>query len=297
MDTITAHATPPATTRAPGRAPARLAAVIGLEVAGVVVLAGGSPRTAVPWHDLARWIDTRPTTEVAMGLLWPLAMILAGYLLATTLLYVAARASGVATLVRATAGWTLPAVRRVSDRAVAAGFVTTTVLAGPAAAASPPPPVASVTADGEFLPPGLRIPAAAEVPPPPPGTAAPAPTPTLEAPPAEGRPARTPVPVPQVAPPADVPVTPPSTGARPPAPGDREVHVVVRGDHLWALAARRVADHRGVPVAEVGDREIAPYWAELVAANRADLRSGDPDLIRPGERIVLPPVPGRSDGQ
>jgi hypothetical protein len=35
---------------------------------------------------------------------------------------------------------------------------------------------------------------------------------------------------------------------------------------------------------------VAEYWAKVKAANRHRLPSGDPDLIEPGERIVLPPV-------
>jgi hypothetical protein len=34
--------------------------------------------------------------------------------------------------------------------------------------------------------------------------------------------------------------------------------------------------------------EITPVWVEVIAANRDRLRSGDPDLIFPGEIVVLP---------
>jgi hypothetical protein len=64
--------------------------------------------------------------------------------------------------------------------------------------------------------------------------------------------------------------------------------VVVRaGDHMWALAERRLGILRG---RSVSDSEIAPYWLEVVAANLATIRSGDPDLIFPGEVLVLPAV-------
>jgi nucleoid-associated protein YgaU len=35
---------------------------------------------------------------------------------------------------------------------------------------------------------------------------------------------------------------------------------------------------------------VAAYWAKVKEANRHRLASGDPDLIEPGEIIVLPPV-------
>jgi len=35
---------------------------------------------------------------------------------------------------------------------------------------------------------------------------------------------------------------------------------------------------------------VAEYWAKVVQANRHGLRSGDPDLIYPDERIELPPT-------
>jgi nucleoid-associated protein YgaU len=57
--------------------------------------------------------------------------------------------------------------------------------------------------------------------------------------------------------------------------------VVERGDHLWKISAR----HLG-PEATVG--EVAPYWRDVITANTPHLRSGDPDLIYPGEVVQLP---------
>lgn len=75
-----------------------------------------------------------------------------------------------------------------------------------------------------------------------------------------------------------------------PDPGSRvsqKTVVVAAGDHLWKLAAEHLAERLGHPAT---DAEIAPYWVEVVEANRHRLRSGDPDLIFPGEEIVLPPL-------
>lgn len=69
---------------------------------------------------------------------------------------------------------------------------------------------------------------------------------------------------------------------------DASLEVIVRpGDHLWALAERRMNEVLGRPAS---DPEIAPYWVKVVDANRESIRSGDPNLIFPGEVIVLPAV-------
>lgn len=68
-------------------------------------------------------------------------------------------------------------------------------------------------------------------------------------------------------------------------PSPRSSVVVEPGDHLWKISASHLSEqlHR-----EAEDREIWPYWREVIAANMAGLRSGDPDLIFPGEMIALP---------
>ena len=55
-------------------------------------------------------------------------------------------------------------------------------------------------------------------------------------------------------------------------------HVVVAGESLWSIARDRVGD---------GDA-LLPYWRALCDANRASLRSGDANVIYPGETVVLP---------
>lgn len=62
--------------------------------------------------------------------------------------------------------------------------------------------------------------------------------------------------------------------------------VVERGDHLWKISQRHVDSHSpGVAV--------APYWIRVIEVNTASLRSGDPDLIYPGEVIQLPEISER----
>jgi nucleoid-associated protein YgaU len=64
--------------------------------------------------------------------------------------------------------------------------------------------------------------------------------------------------------------------------------VVVRpGDHLWKISERRLDE---VLSRDPTDADVSPYWREVIEANRSRLRSGDPDLIYPGEQVEMPPV-------
>lgn len=80
-----------------------------------------------------------------------------------------------------------------------------------------------------------------------------------------------------------VPVTLAPGDNTPPGPGSV---VVQEGDHLWEISARHLGD-------DAEDREVAPYWREVVDVNTPRLRSGDPDLIYPGEIVELPAIPER----
>lgn len=63
--------------------------------------------------------------------------------------------------------------------------------------------------------------------------------------------------------------------------GEPDSVVVVKGDHLWKISARHLGD-------DASNNEIAPYWVEVIEVNTPHLRSGDPDLIYPGEVVELP---------
>jgi nucleoid-associated protein YgaU len=69
---------------------------------------------------------------------------------------------------------------------------------------------------------------------------------------------------------------------------DETTVTVRRGDHLWKISARHLASVTGE---EPASGEIAPYWRDVISINEDTLRSGDPDLIYPGEIVVLPAVP------
>ena len=56
---------------------------------------------------------------------------------------------------------------------------------------------------------------------------------------------------------------------------------VRRGDHIWSISERHLESFDPT-------REVAPYWRLVVETNTARIKSGDPDLIYPGEEILLP---------
>ncbi len=75
-------------------------------------------------------------------------------------------------------------------------------------------------------------------------------------------------------------------GAAEPARTGLESMVVAPGDNLWSISARHLSSRSSDP----SPRDIASYWVKVVETNRATLRSGNPDLIYPGEVVALPPV-------
>jgi len=82
------------------------------------------------------------------------------------------------------------------------------------------------------------------------------------------------------APTARIPVTM-GDDESPAIPAD--VVVVETGDHLWKISERHVT--RRSP-----GLDVAPYWSRVIEVNTPSLRSGDPDLIYPGEVIRLPDI-------
>src|SRR6266542_5422482 len=84
------------------------------------------------------------------------------------------------------------------------------------------------------------------------------------------------------------PTTTPAPPAPPPERHGEAVHEVKQGDNLWTISRNRLAQVTERHASELSDHEIASYWLRVVAANRSSLRSGDPDLIFPGEKVQLP---------
>jgi len=74
-----------------------------------------------------------------------------------------------------------------------------------------------------------------------------------------------------------------------PAGETASVVTVEAGDSFWTIAKDALADAWGRPPS---DREITPYWRQVVDANRDRLAPPhDPNLIYPGQVFELPPTP------
>lgn len=96
------------------------------------------------------------------------------------------------------------------------------------------------------------------------------------------------------APDPDVSGRGPDDAATQPANADADrgepyrLHVVQPGDHFWSIAERELH-----AAASNGQRTppLATYWARMVELNRDRLvDSDDPDLIHPGQELLLPPI-------
>lgn len=277
-------------------------------VAGLHAL-GGLPWFALPSGDVGAWLATSAPADVIVALLRLAALGCAYWLALSTAAYALARVSRVPAAVRGTGRVTLPAVRRVADRALAVTMATSLAgVSAPAALAAvgdaTPPTSAQVVAEEPVTEPGGGAEAVGIPPPsltpeslPEPGAGS---GPDGEAPERDG----------DVADEHDGDGSSESEGGvagggegdgstesesgaadegddgPPDDPG--EVHVVRPGDHLWGIAAADLAAGSERAASQLEPSEVAPHWREVVADNHERLRSGDPDLIYPGEHVELP---------
>jgi len=215
---------------------------------------------AVDWSDPLGWMKAADL-EVAVAAVARLGgLALVGWVGLSTAIYVVARTMGAGA---GTLRWlSIGPLRRAVDAVLAGSLVLTSM--APAAAVVDPvtattisdsPVEGSASVDPAYVP----IPAGMDW--------------ADEAPPAEEtRPEAEPAPPPEAE-------TPPAT--------EQVTLVAGPGDHLWKLAEDRIREILARPVT---DDEVAPYWVDVVEANRDRIRSGDPNLIFPGEEIVMPQV-------
>lgn len=249
---------------------AGFAFLVGFEVGAIAALhAAGSLRwLQLPWNDLPSWIEMAPVEDVVAALLRSVALAVAYWLALTTAAYSAARLTRIPALIRATARTTLPQVRAMVDRAVAV-TVTTTALSvplspalGPDIADEAPPttePIVYQISDQGVPTPLNPEPAG----------------PTLIIPPGVGGAGYTPNPAGGV-----------TLGEAAQVATEPATYEVVPGDNLWTISERHLKASQ--PERDIGSSEIAVYWRRVIEANTPTLRSGDPNLIYPGESILLP---------
>ncbi len=127
----------------------------------------------------------------------------------------------------------------------------------------------------------------------------PAGTPSTTGPSRTTTPPRSTAPPRTSAPGATPPTTAPPGGGQQPAPSPQppggqpaRSHRVLQGDNLWTISRDHLAAATNRRASDLSDHEIASYWLRVIAVNRSSLRSGNPDLIFPGELIMFPPVNG-----
>jgi hypothetical protein len=252
----------------------RLVGLVAVEVALVAALhaLGRMDGFAVEWSNLPAWLESTAFEDAFGAVVLVVALLMAYWLLVSTLAYLAASVSGRPGALGAVSWLTLPPVRRLVSRAVAlsiaasavAGSLTSAVAGGAGSA----PVIVEVDQSGSFFPPGV--------------TGAP-----------EGA-DQTGIVVPPHLEPESTPAGhEPDPGRRPSVEpsvdGSISHPVAVRhGDHLWGLSERHLAEVLGR--SDLGEHEIARYWVRVIDANRDTIRSGNPDLIYPGEVVVLPAV-------
>lgn len=82
---------------------------------------------------------------------------------------------------------------------------------------------------------------------------------------------------------ADEPQAP---AAQPQEDRRRAEWTVEPGDSFWSIAEEVLADRLGRAPTDV---EIIPFWRSVIDANRDRLRTGDADLVYPGQVFVVPP--------
>lgn len=254
-----------------GLVAAEAAALLGLHAAGT------QPWADVAWSDLRGWLDAARPADAAMATLRLLALAVGWWLAVTTALSAVAALARADTLAAAVRPLTWSWVRAAVDRAAAAGVSAALLVPGSPALAG-----RGDVVDSDLAPPALSEPAALDD--------------------------HQPSPPHRPSPPHDRPAPPRDGGGHDAsaAPGDaadsseadatergdgERSHAIARGEHLWSIAAHDLARRRGVDVGDLTDREIAVHWSAVIDRNAASLRSGNPDLVYPGERLDLPSPP------
>jgi hypothetical protein len=124
---------------APLRRTGSLLALLALELAAVVGLhwLGRFEGLRIGWAEPVPWLLSSPVQDVLGALLRTVGLVMAYWLLVSTLLYLLASLTRLPAAVRAVGWATLPLVRRVADHAVAVTLATSMVGGGTLGAASP----------------------------------------------------------------------------------------------------------------------------------------------------------------
>ncbi|HEX6235840.1 MAG TPA: LysM domain-containing protein [Acidimicrobiales bacterium] len=273
------------------------------------------------WRSAGEWLGTATPLGMAVGVLRLAAIAAVWYLLAATVVALAADRAGRPGLARAVARLTPALVRRTVIRGggvgLAVGVLVGSALHSDTAPAGPGTPAPMLLSLPALPGPSGDPDGTATMTRQPPTPGAPgeatmirlagdggmdrepeARDPEARDPEARGRPAAGP---PGAAPrpggsvdrgapdggssPAVSTSTPgsPDTGA--PTSGD--TWVVAPGDSFWSIATEVIVEAGGAR--RPRDRDVVPYWRDMIAANRDRLVvPDDPDILVPGQRLLIP---------
>lgn len=239
---------------------------------------------SVDWPNLRQWLSSTPPDDALLAASRMVGLACGWWIIASTVFYVAARWSRTAPGIRIATPLTIPFIRNLCTRLLMGTVVATTLGGSLPSAASTDPPAAT------WYDSALPVP----VPIPQPGPSAPLeeplgldpfrfPHPVLKLDSRPIGPLREPVPFSgsgdQIARSRTL------YSIEHPTPGAR--YRIVPGDNLWTIAQRAVSQALGQPPTI---HQTAPYWVDLIEVNHEAIRSGDPNLIFPGETILLPPA-------
>jgi hypothetical protein len=250
--------------------------------------------------DLQRWLDDSTPAIVPAALLRLAALGVCAYLTLALVLALVAQLVD-----RPTGGRAFHAVRRLLPAALqrlvtggaqcslaAAAAFPLTALPISGAGEEPPTPSATMVKLDEVS--GSSEPST----PTPTPTPAPVATATMtrlptSPPTTHGSPTTTVAPIaPTTAPTSLAPVPPPPRAPAPAIPPDTghpddELWTVTPGDTFWSIAEEALTDRRGSFPTQ---HEIVRYWRQLIATNQPRLAvPSNPDLLLPGQSLVLPP--------
>jgi hypothetical protein len=255
-------------------------AVLALGLRGLHALGAGPldvPLSSA--DDLSTWLDRTPPEVMAVAIVRLVALAAGWYLAVCTLALALTRPVGDSRVAWAVARATPAIVRRLVAGGGGFGLAAVTLVGAPSTVVAPAPSAPRPVA--------ASIVGAAQDPNPPTATmtrgARDVPTAVMTRLPAEDPPTI----VMTRQPANDAPHasrSPPAPAARHPAATASSWTVEV-GDSFWSIAADTLAQAGEAP----NDRRMIGYWRRLIEANRGLLLDpGNPDLLVPGQELVLP---------
>lgn len=224
------------------------------------------------------WIPTpseildSPPDEAVIGCIWLATLSVVAWLLCSALLSVCAYTVRIPAAIRAVEWMTVRPVRRLARRLAAVVLAVGSMSASYPAGAVHLPPVPMVVSSGQEL----TVDSHTDM-----ITGVTTPMPTVgETGPSVARTGQSA---------GKVGVSTPPTlrtgDGKAASTGGSIEYVVQPGDSIWSVSFVHLHRSRTGPVP---DPEVLRVWRQVVDLNRGRLRSGDPDLIFPGEILTLP---------